>query len=507
MGKSFNGKGSWSKWKKGGKSASKEKKRSELRFQIWGDANICSQYEYDDYEDQENEEDESILWESSEHDIFWWDNYNKSNDCDDNSTDKLIAFCLYGCYLLGWSCPSDLHPSDDTDEGISDIEEDKMTKEVKWSKTKDIREYFRNDSSDENYMVPVSSDDETNSTSIIFSDREWLTSPRPDWMCVSPGWFADQDWEDKSSEPPIKRKKSNEEKSERGNDSPPNPDDLELIFPDRWIDSPPSPPISDYLEDEPHESTASSSSHSSVSIWMSDLIDYDYDYPIGSRGSYSPISENFDDEKKNEEEKPENFDDEKKNEEEKPKYDLLFNPSPEFLKKVEENEDKIKHFESFKDYENDKHELLSCSSYTNELLSCPSPEMDYLKSIGIKLDEANKYRDDDEKIFHIQHKPLTSSLFGKTIGENDGRGWVENPLPTEYEKVNLWPIASGHLSPLALDFAALHKTMNRNIVLEKMKEEYQMNVSNGFLTPEDYLEISSTFYYYIANNIQMMHHI
>ena len=68
------------------KIASKEKKRSELRFQIWGDANICSQYEYDDYEDQENEKDESILWESSEHDIFWWDNYNKSNDCDDADT-------------------------------------------------------------------------------------------------------------------------------------------------------------------------------------------------------------------------------------------------------------------------------------------------------------------------------------------------------------------------------------------------------------------------------------
>ena len=232
MGKSFYGKGSWRKWKKGGKIASKEKKRSELRFQIWGDANIWSQYEYDDYEDQENEKNESysqsILWESSEHDIFWWEKYYKSNNCDDNSTDKMIALCLYGCYLLGWSCPSDLHPSDDTDEGISDIEEDKITKEVKWSKTKDIREYFRNDSSDENYMVPVSSDDETNSTSIIFS-----ASPRPDSLCVSPGWFSDQDLEDLS------------------------------------------PPISDYLEDEQHESSnGSSSSDSSVSIWMSD--DYDY---------------------------------------------------------------------------------------------------------------------------------------------------------------------------------------------------------------------------------------
>ena len=155
MGKSFYGKGSWRKWKKGGKVASKEKKRSELRFQIWGDANIWSQYEYDDYEDQENEKNESysqsILWESSEHDIFWRQDYYKSNNCDDNSTDKMIALCLYGCYLLGWSCPSDLHPDHTaSDAGISDIEEDEInltkSNEVKWTKTKDIREYFQNNS-------------------------------------------------------------------------------------------------------------------------------------------------------------------------------------------------------------------------------------------------------------------------------------------------------------------------------------------------------------------------
>ena len=40
MGKSFNGKGSWSKWKKGEKFVSKKNKRSELRFQIWGDSEI-----------------------------------------------------------------------------------------------------------------------------------------------------------------------------------------------------------------------------------------------------------------------------------------------------------------------------------------------------------------------------------------------------------------------------------------------------------------------------------
>ena len=55
MGKSFKSKGSWSKWKKGGKFVSKENKRSEIRFQIWGDSQIWSQYEYDDYKDQENE--------------------------------------------------------------------------------------------------------------------------------------------------------------------------------------------------------------------------------------------------------------------------------------------------------------------------------------------------------------------------------------------------------------------------------------------------------------------
>ena len=49
-------------------------------------------------------------------------------DGDDDlrdSRNRKLSLCLYGCHLLGWSCPSDLHPDHTaSDAGISDIEED-----------------------------------------------------------------------------------------------------------------------------------------------------------------------------------------------------------------------------------------------------------------------------------------------------------------------------------------------------------------------------------------------
>ena len=57
------------------------------------------------------------------------DDYYKSKQVLDDSRDsrmRKLSLCLYGCHLLGWSCPSDLHPADHTasDAGISDIKKD-----------------------------------------------------------------------------------------------------------------------------------------------------------------------------------------------------------------------------------------------------------------------------------------------------------------------------------------------------------------------------------------------
>ena len=168
---------------------------------------------------------------------------------------------------------------------------------------------------------------------------------------------------------------------------------------------------------------------------------------------------------------------EEKNEEEKPKYDLLFNPSPEFLKKVEENEKK--RFEEKKWDPNPW--KVEENKWNYRCVENPSK----------KVEENEKKRYEEKRWDPWENKWISGSV------ENPSK----NPPPSLFVKddeVKLIPMSTEQLCPLTQEFNRIHRTINRSKVLEKMKSDFHLNVSNGLLTIEDYLEISSTFYCYIA---------
>ena len=280
------------------------------------------------------------------------DDYYKSKQVLDDSRDsrmRKLSLCLYGCHLLGWSCPSDLHPDHTaSDAGISDIEEDEtnLTKSKEVTKTKDIRDYFQNNSSQEDYITYVSS-----STSLSSTSDSKFSSPR----------FTRNMWS-----------------------------------------------------------------------------------PIRSNDGTPPISQD------------ENYD---------------------------------------------------------EQISCPSPETKYpkyLKSIGIRVDdpvqvaERNIVKFNEKKDGRSKVPPLTPA--GRDMKKKDEKDYNGSGDCCTLEEFKAWTPNTGgwcdepvQKSQSMEELEAIGKKYNRNIILEKMKHDYHVNVSNGFLSTQDYLEISSTFYYYIAN--------